>query len=104
MAVRFLPLLFRLIVLPNHYVPLFLVLSPDDIEQVVYCLLLKVSLLYEHLAWSVEHCLCCVKAETLYRADNPWVDLVGTLIKTEVIAVLPVVSVSVDINGVFCQQ
>ena len=50
----------------------------------VNSVLLKVGLLNEHLAWRVEHRLCCVETDVLDSFNYPLLNLVGKLVEVEV--------------------
>ena len=49
----------------------------------VYCLFLKVCLLYKHLTRSVEHSLCGVESDCLDGIDDPLVDFVGEFVEVD---------------------
>ena len=51
------------------YVSCLLELGAQHLQHVVDSLLFEVCLLNEHIARSVEHCLCCVETDALAAAD-----------------------------------
>ena len=79
-------------------------LRTEYIQQLVDGLFLEVGLFNQHLTWSVEHSLSCIKSDSLDGIDNPLVYLVRELIQVDILIGLTLVQYTEYVDGILSKH